>query len=195
MAALNPSIKVGKQIEEVFKLHRPEVQKQQRKAETLKLLQEMQLPTPERIYQSYPHQVSGGQCQRIVIAMALACQPDILIADEPTTALDVTTQAEILALINELKEVYNNATLFITHDFGVVPDIANRVAVMCQGKIIKQGTKSGILLKPKEQYTKLLVDAMPLMETQKEPDQSRDDAPVVKVEKLCKTYRLESQSQ
>ena len=154
----------------------------------------MQLPTPERIYQSYPHQVSGGQCQRIVIAMALACQPDVLITDEPTTALDVTTQAEILALINELKEVYNNATLFITHDFGVVADIADRVAVMCQGKIIEQGTKSEILLKPKEQYTKLLVDAMPLMETQKEPDQSRDDAPVVKVEKLCKTYRLKSKS-
>ena len=134
MAALNPSVKVGQQIEEVFELHRPEVQKQQRKAETLKLLQEMQLPTPDRIYQSYPHQVSGGQCQRIVIAMALACQPDILIADEPTTALDVTTQAEILALINELKEVYNNATLFITHDFGVVADIADRVAVMCQEK-------------------------------------------------------------
>ena len=194
MAALNPSVKVGKQIEEVFELHRPEIQKHQRKTETLKLLKEMQLPTPERIYQSYPHQVSGGQCQRIVIAMALACQPDVLIADEPTTALDVTTQAEILALINELKNVYNNATLFITHDFGVVADIADRVAVMCQGKIIEQGAKSEILLKPKEQYTKLLVDAMPLMETQKEPDQSRDDAPVVKVEKLSKTYRLKSKS-
>ena len=194
MAALNPSIKVGKQIEEVFELHRPEIQRHQRKAETLKLLQEMQLPTPERIYQSYPHQVSGGQCQRIVIAMALACQPDILIADEPTTALDVTTQAEILALINELKEVYDNATLFITHDFGVVADIADRVAVMCQGKIIEQGAKSEILLKPQEQYTKLLVDAMPIMETQKEPDQSRDDAPVVKVEKLSKTYKLKSKS-
>ena len=126
-------------------------------------------------------------------AMALACQPDILIADEPTTALDVTTQAEILALINELKEVYNNATLFITHDFGVVADIADRVAVMCQGKIIEQGTKSEILLSLKG-YTKLLVDAMPIMETQKEPDQSRDDAPVVKVEKLSKTYRLKSKS-
>ena len=187
MAALNPSVKVGKQIEEVFALHRPEIQKHQRKTETLKLLEEMQLPTPERIYQSYPHQVSGGQCQRIVIAMALACKPDILIADEPTTALDVTTQAEILSLINELTNVYNNATLFITHDFGVVADIADRIAVMCQGKIIEQGAKSEILLKPKEQYTKLLVDAMPIMETQKEPDQSRDDAPVVKVEKLSKT--------
>ncbi len=194
MAALNPSVKVGKQIEEVFELHRFEIQKNDRKKETIKLLNEMKLPTPERIYQSYPHQLSGGQCQRIVIAMALACKPDILIADEPTTALDVTTQAEILSLINELKEVYNNATLFITHDFGVVADIADRVAVMCQGKIIEQGEKSEILLKPKEQYTKLLVDAMPIMETKKEPDQSRNDVPVVKVEKLSKTYKLKSKS-
>ena len=194
MAALNPSVKVGKQIEEVFELHRFEIQKNERKKETIKLLNEMKLPTPERIYQSYPHQLSGGQCQRIVIAMALACKPDILIADEPTTALDVTTQAEILSLINELKEVYNNATLFITHDFGVVADIADRVAVMCQGKIIEQGEKSEILLKPQEQYTKLLVDAMPIMETKKEPDQSRDDVPVVKVEKLSKTYKLKSKS-
>ena len=194
MAALNPSVKVGKQIEEVFELHRFEIQKNDRKKETIKLLNEMKLPTPERIYQSYPHQLSGGQCQRIVIAMALACKPDILIADEPTTALDVTTQAEILSLINELKEVYNNATLFITHDFGVVADIADRVAVMCQGKIIEQGEKSEILLKPKEKYTKLLVDAMPIMETKKEPDQSRDDIPVVKVEKLSKTYKLKSKS-
>ena len=194
MAALNPSVKVGKQIEEVFELHRFEIQKNERKKETIKLLNEMKLPTPERIYQSYPHQLSGGQCQRIVIAMALACKPDILIADEPTTALDVTTQAEILSLINELKEVYNNATLFITHDFGVVADIADRVAVMCQGKIIEQGEKSEILLKPQEQYTKLLVDAMPIMETKKEPDQSRDDVPVVKVEKLSKTYKQKSKS-
>ena len=129
-----------------------------------------------------------------LLSHGVSVPADILIADEPTTALDVTTQAEILALINELKEVYNNATLFITHDFGVVADIADRVAVMCQGKIIEQGAKSEILLKPKERYTKLLVDAMPLMETQKEPDQSRNDAPVVKVKKLSKTYRLKSKS-
>ena len=88
----------------------------------------MKLPTPERIYDSYPHQVSGGQCQRIVIAMAFACKPDILITDEPTTALDVTTQKEILALINDLKEVYDNATIFITHDFGVVAEVADRAS-------------------------------------------------------------------
>ena len=130
MAALNPAMKIGAQVDEVFALHRPDIKPGDRKAETLKLLEQMKLPTPPRIYDSYPHQVSGGQCQRIVIAMALACKPDVLIADEPTTALDVTTQAEILRLINDLKDVYDNATIFITHDFGVVADEAYRVAVM-----------------------------------------------------------------
>ena len=146
MAALNPAVKIGRQVEEVFSLHRPEISAPQRKIETIKLLEQMKLPTPERIYASYPHQVSEGQCQRIVIAMALACKPDILIADEPTTALDVTTQAEILRLIQDLKEVYDNETIFITHDFGIVADIADRVAVMCQGKIIEQGSKQEILM-------------------------------------------------
>ena len=138
---------------------------------------------------SYPHQVSGGQCQRIVIAMALACKPDILIADEPTTALDVTTQAEILNLINDLKEIYDNATIFITHDFGVVADIADRVVVMCQGRIIEQGSKAEILLKPKEPYTKLLVDAMLLLETKRDAKEASLEDPVVKVASLNKVYR------
>ncbi|MEL6571386.1 MAG: ABC transporter ATP-binding protein [Pseudomonadota bacterium] len=188
MAALNPAMKIGRQIEEVFQLHRPEISKADRRKETLTLLEQMKLPTPERIYQSYPHQVSGGQCQRIVIAMALACKPDILIADEPTTALDVTTQAEILRLINDLKEVYDNATIFITHDFGVVADVADRVAVMCWGKIIEEGAKEQILMQPKEDYTKLLVDAMPLLETTRTPDLTRNDEPVVEVEALHKVY-------
>ena len=163
MAALNPSIRVGKQVDEVYALHRPEINAEDRKSETLKLFEQMKLPNPERIYSSYAHQVSGGQCQRIVIAMALACNPDILIADEPTTALDVTTQAEILRLISDLKEVYKNTIIFITHDFGVVADIADRVVVMCQGKIIEKGLKKEILMKPKEPYTKLLVDALSLI--------------------------------
>lgn len=189
MAALNPSIRVGKQVDEVFALHRPEIKVNDRKAETLKLLEQMKLPTPERIYSSYAHQVSGGQCQRIVIAMALACNPDILIADEPTTALDVTTQAEILRLISDLKEIYNNTIIFITHDFGVVADIADRIVVMCQGKIIEEGQKEDILMRPKEPYTQLLVDAMPLLETTRTPDQSRTDEPSVEVSKLHKIYK------
>ncbi len=189
MAALNPSIRVGKQVDEVFALHRPEIKPQERKEETLKILKQMKLPNPERIYSSYAHQVSGGQCQRIVIAMALACNPDILIADEPTTALDVTTQAEILRLISDLKEVYKNTIIFITHDFGVVTDIADRVVVMCQGKIIEEGMKENVLMTPKEPYTKLLVDAMPLLETTREPDKNREDSPSVKVDKLHKIYK------
>ena len=188
MAALNPSIRVGKQVDEVFALHRPEIKANDRKAETLKLLEQMKLPTPERIYSSYAHQVSGGQCQRIVIAMALACNPDILIADEPTTALDVTTQAEILRLISDLKEIYNNTIIFITHDFGVVADIADRIVVMCQGKIIEEGQKEDILMRPKEPYTQLLVDAMPLLETTRNPDQNRTDEPSVEVSNLHKIY-------
>ena len=194
MAALNPSIRIGKQVEEVFKLHRPEVSKEERKKETIKLFKQMKLPSPERIYLSYPHQVSGGQCQRIVIAMALACKPDVLIADEPTTALDVTTQAEILNLINDLKEIYDNATIFITHDFGVVADIADRVAVMCQGKIIEQGSKAEVLLKPQEPYTKLLVDAMPLLETKRDPNEVSIDDQVVEVCALNKVYRTGPQT-
>ena len=128
MAALNPALKIGAQVDEVFKLHRPEISASDRRKGTLSLLEQMKLPTLERIYDSYPHQVSGGQCQRIVIAMALACKPDILIADEPTPALDVTTQKAILALINDLKEVYDNATIFITHDFGVLAsDVIGRL--------------------------------------------------------------------
>ena len=189
MAALNPAMKIGKQVDEVFALHRPEIAPGDRRTETLKLLEQMKLPEPPRIYDSYPHQVSGGQCQRIVIAMALACKPDVLIADEPTTALDVTTQAEILRLINDLKEVYDNATIFITHDFGVVADVADRVAVMCWGRLIEEGPKQQVLMEPKEPYTQLLVDAMPLLETTRAPDLTRNDPPVVEVKSLHKIYQ------
>jgi peptide/nickel transport system ATP-binding protein len=188
MAALNPAVRIGKQVNEVFKLHRPEISRRQRKEETLKLLAHMKLPQPTRIYDSYPHQVSGGQCQRIVIAMALACKPDVLIADEPTTALDVTTQAEILRLINDLKEVYNNATIFITHDFGVVAEVADRIAVMCWGRVIEEGSKTKILMAPKEPYTQLLVDAMPVLEATRRPDIERRDSPLIEVKGLHKIY-------
>ncbi|MEM6890096.1 MAG: ABC transporter ATP-binding protein [Pseudomonadota bacterium] len=194
MAALNPAMKIGAQVDEVFALHRPDIPPNERRAETLNLLEQMKLPSPPRIYDSYPHQVSGGQCQRIVIAMALACKPDVLIADEPTTALDVTTQAEILRLINDLRDVYDNATIFITHDFGVVADVADRVAVMCWGKVIEEGPKEDILMNPQQPYTKLLVDAMPLLETTRRPDQTRNDPPLVEVKGLHKVYQSGSKN-
>ncbi|MEM6974586.1 MAG: ABC transporter ATP-binding protein [Pseudomonadota bacterium] len=188
MAALNPAIRIGEQVDEVFALHRPEFTKDERRVETLKLFEQMKLPTPERIYASYPYEVSGGQAQRIVIAMALACKPDILIADEPTTALDVTTQKEILALFNELKDIYGNAIILITHDFGVVAEVADRVAVMCWGRLIEEGSKEDILMRPQQDYTRLLVDAMPLLETTRTPDQTRNDPPVVRCESLHMVY-------
>ncbi len=188
MAALNPAMKVGHQVDEVFRFHRPDISPAGRRAETLKLFEEMHLPAPERIYGSYPHQISGGQCQRVVIAMALACKPDVLIADEPTTALDVTTQRQILSLIEELKGTYDNGTLFITHDFGVVADIADRVAVMCWGRLIEEGPAEQILMHPRADYTRLLVDAMPALETTRTPDAGRHDQPIVAVSGLHKVY-------
>lgn len=189
MAALNPAMTVGKQVDEVFQFHRPDISAEQRRAETLALFEQMHLPTPARIYESYPHQISGGQCQRVVIAMALACKPDILIADEPTTALDVTTQRQILSLITELKGVYDNGTIFITHDFGVVADIADRVAVMCWGEVVEEGPAEQILMRPREDYTKLLVDAMPALETTRTPDATRNDPPVIEAQSLGKIYK------
>ena len=148
----------------------------------------MGLPKPERIYNSYPHQISGGQSQRVVIAMALACKPDILIADEPTTALDVTTQAEILKLFNDLRNLYDNAVIFITHDFGVVADIADRVAVMCWGRVVEEGKKNEILMKPQDPYTKLLVDAMPSLEALRRPKSKRSQEALITVANLHKIY-------
>jgi len=188
MAALNPSIKVGRQVDEVFQLHQLNLNSEQRKLETLKLFKQMGLPKPERIYNSYPHQISGGQSQRVVIAMALACKPDILIADEPTTALDVTTQAEILRLFNDLRNLYDNAVIFITHDFGVVADIADRVAVMCWGRVVEEGKKNKILMEPQDAYTKLLVDAMPSLEALRKPKSKRSPEALITVANLHKIY-------
>ncbi|MFV0475161.1 MAG: dipeptide ABC transporter ATP-binding protein [Pikeienuella sp.] len=188
MAALNPSMRIGPQVDEVFKLHRPEIGATERKRHTLELFEQMRLPDPERIYRSYPHQVSGGQSQRVVIAMALACKPDVLIADEPTTALDVTTQKEILSLFNELKTVYDNAVILITHDFGVVAEVADRVAVMCWGQLIEEGATEEVLMRPKEGYTRLLVDAMPLLEATRAPDETRQEPPSIEARNLHKIY-------
>ena len=130
MAALNPAIRIGKQVEEIFDIHAPQMPQRERRERMLALLESTQLPDPPRIANSFPHQLSGGQCQRVVIAIALAMNPDLLIADEPTTALDVTTQAQVLKLVRDLRGRGQHGILFITHDFGVVAQIADRIAAV-----------------------------------------------------------------
>jgi peptide/nickel transport system ATP-binding protein len=160
MASLNPAIPAGQQIMEVFELHAT-FSVAERRERALALIRSMQLPDPERIFGSYPHQLSGGQCQRVIIAMALAMSPEVLIADEPTTALDVTTQAQVLELIRELRAAHGHAILFITHDFGVVAEIADRIAVMRHGRIIEIGEARQVLTQPRHEYTRELIAAVP----------------------------------
>jgi peptide/nickel transport system ATP-binding protein len=161
MASLNPSIRVGRQIEEVLEIHVPSMSPADRRARVLALMTEMQLPEPEALARRYPHQISGGQCQRVVIAMALALDPALLIADEPTTALDVTTQAQILRLIRAMRDRHGQAVLFVTHDFGVVADIADRVAVMQRGRLVELGPTLQVLNDPQHRYTRQLIAAVP----------------------------------
>jgi peptide/nickel transport system ATP-binding protein len=188
MAALNPSAKVGRQIEEVFAIH-GHLTPQARRAEAIRLIQDMHLPDPERIAASYPHQLSGGQCQRICIAMALALNPDVLIADEPTTALDVTSQAQVLKLICELRDVHRQAVLFITHDLGVVADIADRIAVMEKGRLVEVGTAEDILKRPSQPYTQALIAAVPSFEPKpRAPVPNTKPGHCLEVEGLAKTY-------
>ncbi len=139
MTALNPLMRIGEQMMEMFEAHNLLTPKE-RRAKALSLAKEVGLPDPERIIRAYPHQLSGGQRQRAMIAMALALEPSVLVADEPTTALDVTTQAQILKLIRNLQRSRNMAVMFITHDFGVVADIADRVVVLRHGKIVEEGS-------------------------------------------------------
>ncbi len=160
MASLNPAMSVAAQIEEVFELH-ARYGRDERRARARALVEAMHLPDPDRILAAYPHQLSGGQCQRVVIAMALAMNPRVLIADEPTTALDVTTQAQVLKLIRELRDDHGHAILFITHDFGVVSDIADRIAVMKDGVMVEIGEARQVLQAPAHPYTQRLISAVP----------------------------------
>jgi peptide/nickel transport system ATP-binding protein len=160
MTALNPVLTVGRQIREVLEAHTA-VPAREHKARVLDMLAEAHLPDIERIFGSYPHQLSGGQRQRIMIAMALILEPKLLIADEPTTALDVTTQKQILKLIAELQKKHGTSVMFITHDMGVVADIADRVCVMHRGRIVETDTTSEILRRPKRDYTRDLLRAVP----------------------------------
>ena len=160
MTSLNPLRKIGSQISEVVRLHRG-MNKKDAKAEAIRLLKKVGIPNAENRYYDYPFQYSGGMRQRVVIAIALACAPDILICDEPTTALDVTIQAQILALIQELKEEFGFTVIFITHDLGVVAEVADRVAVMYSGQIVEYGTVNDIYYDPQHPYTWALLSSLP----------------------------------
>jgi peptide/nickel transport system ATP-binding protein len=160
MTALNPVHRVGKQIDEVLRWH-TRLTRSERRERVLEMLDGAHLPHPSQIYNAYPHQLSGGQRQRIVISMAVILRPKLLIADEPTTALDVTTQAQILSLIRELQERNNTAVMFITHDFGVVSEIAERIVVMNRGQVVEIGQRSDILARPRSEYTRMLVSSVP----------------------------------
>ena len=159
MTALNPVMRCGKQAAEILTAHG--VPKSEAKEKVLELFEKVRLPRVEQIYKSYPHQISGGQKQRVMIAMALANKPDLLIADEPTTALDVTVQKEILLLLKDLKDEYGMSLIFITHDLGVVAEVTENVAVMFKGEIVEQGTVNQIFKNPKHPYTKGLIACRP----------------------------------
>jgi peptide/nickel transport system ATP-binding protein len=160
MTALNPLMTIGRQIDEVLRTH-TDLSASARRARVLALLRDVHLPDPESLIDAYPHQLSGGQRQRAMIAMALILEPKILIADEPTTALDVTTQAQILQLIRELQAAHGTAVLFITHDFGVVAEIAHRVAVMQHGRLVEMDDANRVLNNPCHPYTQRLIAAVP----------------------------------
>ncbi|GJD64313.1 dipeptide ABC transporter ATP-binding protein [Methylobacterium frigidaeris] len=185
MTALNPVETVGAQVEEVLKVHGIG-DAAARRRQVLEMFASVHLPNPERIHASYPHQLSGGQRQRIVISMALILRPKLLIADEPTTALDVTTQRQILLLIRELQERFGTAVLFITHDFGVVSEIADRIVVMNRGRMVEIGSRDDVLARPSQSYTRMLVASVPsLVPPERAPGGGSE---VLTVAGLAKSY-------
>lgn len=161
MTALNPVHSIGKQLMEVLALHRPELKKADRRQYAIKMLEKVKIPMPEKRIDEYPHNLSGGMRQRVMIAMALACKPDVLICDEPTTALDVTVQASILELMRDLQQETGMAMLFITHDLGVVAEVCDDVAVMYGGRIVEYADVFELFYYPKHPYTKRLLGLMP----------------------------------
>ena len=160
MTSLNPTMTVGKQIMESLRIHR-HLDKKQAREEAIKMLKMVNIPSPEKRIDSYPHEMSGGMRQRVMIAMALACSPKILIADEPTTALDVTIQAQIMDLMRELKEKMNTAIILVTHDLGVVANFADRIQVMYAGQVVERGTAREIFYDSKHPYTWALLSSVP----------------------------------
>lgn len=192
MTALNPLRTIGDQIAEVFRTHASLPRKEVRRR-TLDLLESVRLPDPARAMDAYPHELSGGQRQRAMIAMALALEPALLIADEPTTALDVTTQAQILHLIHDLQRRKGTAVLFITHDFGVVAEIADRVAVMQRGELVESGAAEQVLEYPRHPYTRALIAAVPPLAPRAASSAEvarQDGAPaILRAQGVSKTYR------
>jgi peptide/nickel transport system ATP-binding protein len=190
MSALNPLMTVGKQIEEAIRTHSRDTA-EDIDERVVRLLKDVGLPAPETIQHQYPFRMSGGQRQRVMIAMAMALDPDILIADEPTTALDVTTQAQILALIKDLQRRKKMGVIFITHDFGVVEDIADKVVVMRRGEIVEQGPAREVLADPQHDYTRSLISAVPRIKTSAERERSSaPSAVVMEIKSLNKFYEL-----
>ena len=186
MTALNPVVTVGDQIEEVLRIHRPSNPKERARL-CNEVMEAVNLPEPEKLRKSYPHQLSGGQRQRIMIAAALILEPFLLIADEPTTALDVTTQAQILRLIRDIQAKHDTGVLFITHDFGVVAEIADRVVVMQDGRIVEVGETHELLRNPQESYTRMLISSVPSL-IPKARNNSKDSNVVLSTQSLSKIY-------
>lgn len=165
MTSLNPSKKCGEQVLEVY-LNNQKSKKKESKKKVLDLFKEVKLPEPEKTYNKYPHEISGGQKQRVMIAMAIALKPKVIIADEPTTALDVTVQKSILELLKDIQKKFGTSIIFISHDLGVISNISDEILVMYKGNVVESGSKNQILLSPKHHYTKGLLKCRPTLETQ-----------------------------
>ena len=164
MSALNPSMNCGKQVEEILVQH-TNITKKAAKEEVIRLFTAVKIPEPENTFKKYPHEISGGQQQRVMIAMAIACKPDILIADEPTTALDVTVQKDIITLLKTLQKEFKMSVIFISHDLALVSEIADRILVMYKGSIVEKGETKKVFKNPEEDYTKALIGARPTLKS------------------------------
>ncbi|MGH6895693.1 MAG: ABC transporter ATP-binding protein [Geminicoccaceae bacterium] len=186
MTALNPVMSCGEQIQEVLRAH-TDLAPAARTERILAIMRDVRLPDPELLLHAYPHQLSGGQRQRIMIAIALVLEPALLIADEPTTALDVTTQAQILQLIKDIQREHGTAVLFITHDFGVVAEIADRVAVMQWGKVVESGATEQVLSRPRHPYTRMLIGSVPSL-APRHREAAKAPKPVLRTVDLTKVY-------